>query len=396
VHLNLPFREPLLPTGAPLLDTPGRADRAPWLRTSTAIREPAATDVARLAAVVRAHPRGALVAGWGAGVPPDVAARFAEAAGWPVFADPLSGLRTAPHAVSTYEALLRVDTFARGHRPDLVVRVGAPLTSKVANAWLADVATVLVDPDDAWLDPEHVAHERVAADAGALLAALTELLAEPPAASWPAEWADAETRARAALDRVLDDDIACEARIARDIAAAVPDGGALVVASSLPVRALEWSMAPRPGLRVFANRGANGIDGFVSTVVGIAAAHEGPVVALCGDLCFLHDTNGLLGAGTSAPATFVVVDNDGGGIFSYLPQRDLAEFERLFATPQGVDLVAVARAHGATAERVAAADLPDLLAKETEATRVLVVPVDRPAALAQHARAWSAVATALS
>jgi 2-succinyl-5-enolpyruvyl-6-hydroxy-3-cyclohexene-1-carboxylate synthase len=396
VHLNLPFREPLLPTGAPLLDAPGRAGGAPWIPTSAARPEPVGADGARLAEMVRAHPRGVLVAGWGAGVHLEPAARFARAAGWPVIADPLSQLRTDPHAVSTYEALLRVEGFARAHRPDLVVRVGAPVTSKVANAWLADVPTVLVDPDDVWLDPQHAAHERVRADADALLGALADQLGEPAPDPWLADWSDADARARRALDRVFDDDIACEGRVARDVASAVPDGGTLVVASSLPVRALEWSMAPRTGLRVLANRGANGIDGFVSTVVGIAGASDGPVVALCGDLCLLHDTNGLLGAGSLPPATFVVIDNDGGGIFSYLPQRDVSEFEQLFATPQGVDLVAVARAHGVTAERVEVADVPELVAKEADTTRVLVVPVDRGAALEQHARAWGAVATALT
>ena len=396
VHLNLPFREPLVPTGAPRLDTPGRANGAPWMRTSVASLAPAATDVARLAALVRSHPRGLLVAGWGAGVSPEVAARFSRATGWPIIADPLSQLRTGPHAVSTYEALVRVEAFASSYRPDLVVRVGAPVTSKVANAWLADVPSVLVDPDDVWLDPQHTAHERVRADAEALLVALTDVYAEPAAGPWRAEWTDAEARARRALDGVLDRDAAGEARIARDVAAAVPDGGALVVASSLPVRALEWSMASRPGLRVLANRGANGIDGFVSTVVGIAGAHDGPVTALCGDLCFLHDISGLLGAPSLSPATFVVIDNNGGGIFSYLPQHDLPEFERLFATPQGLDLVAVARAHGVSAERVEAADVADLVAKGADTTRVLVVPVDRVAAREQHARVWSAVATALT
>src|SRR5262249_8329217 len=150
----------------------------------------------------------------------------------------------------------------------------------------------------------------------------------------------------------------CDARVARDVAAGVPDGTNLVVASSLPVRALEWCMVPRDGVTVHANRGANGIDGFVSTVAGIAQVAE-PAGALLGDLCFLHDTNGLLAAGAGTPnATFVVVDNRGGGIFSYLPARDLPEFETLFATPQAVDLAAAARAHGADAEVItSAADL---------------------------------------
>jgi 2-succinyl-5-enolpyruvyl-6-hydroxy-3-cyclohexene-1-carboxylate synthase len=395
VHLNLPFREPLVPTGAPLLDTPGRPQGAPWIRNAPAPREAPSDVAARLAVLVRDHPRGLLVAGWGAGVDPEVADRFADTAGWPILADPLSQARAGSHTISTYEALLRSEPFAGANRPDLVVRVGAPLTSKIANAWLAGVPTVLVDPDDAWLDPEHGAHERIAAEGQLLLVAVAEQLVPPDSGAWPAAWRAAEEHARHALDGVIDDDVACEGRIARDVAAAVPDGGVLVVASSLPVRALEWCMAPRDGLRVLANRGANGIDGFASTVVGVASAHAGPVVALCGDLCFLHDTNGLLG-GSLPAVTFVVVDNDGGAIFSYLPQHDLPEFERLFATPQSVDLVAVARAHGVTAERVEAADLPKLVAEATESARVLVVTVDRGRARELHSRAWLAVATALA
>jgi 2-succinyl-5-enolpyruvyl-6-hydroxy-3-cyclohexene-1-carboxylate synthase len=242
----------------------------------------------------------------------------------------------------------------------------------------------------------------VQADANALLAAVTARVGTQGTASstWADEWAHAEQRARRALDKVLDESIGCEGRIARDVSAAVPDGGTLVVASSLPVRALEWTMAPRAGLRVLANRGANGIDGFVSTVAGIAGSARGPVVALCGDLCFLHDTNGLLAAGplggNRPPATVVVVDNSGGGIFAYLPQQDLPEFEALFATPQSVDLVAVARAHGVIAERVDFEALPDLVREPTDTMRMLVVPVDRAAARRQHARAWDAVATAVA
>jgi len=398
VHLNLPFREPLVPTGAPFVDAPGRAGGRPWIRSSTARREPTSADVERMAALVRAHPRGLVVAGWGAGVDPDVAERFARAAGWPIVADPLSQLRTdgGSGSVSTYEALLRSDEFARTHRPDLVVRIGAPVTSKIANAFLDDVPTILIDPDDAWLDPQHAAHERLGVDAGALLAALTAELAEPGAPPWLGAWQHADQRARVALDHVIDDDLACEGRIARDVAASIPDGGVLVVASSMPVRALEWCMTPRTGLRVLANRGANGIDGFVSTVIGVAGAHSGAVVALCGDLCLLHDTNGLLGGDALPAATFVVIDNNGGGIFSYLPQNELPEFEALFATPQSVDLVEVARAHGVAAERVDLSALPKLVAEGTDTARVLVIPVDRATAREQHARIWAAVATAVS
>jgi 2-succinyl-5-enolpyruvyl-6-hydroxy-3-cyclohexene-1-carboxylate synthase len=396
VHLNLPFREPLVPTGAPLVDAPGRSGGAPWIRTSPARRAPAPDDVTRLAALVRARSRGLVVAGWGAGVDAALVEQFARVSGWPVVADPLSQLRTGDHSISTYEALLRVDGFPGAQRPDLVLRVGGPLTSKIANAWLDRVPTVLVDPDDAWLDPQHAACERVRADGDALFSALAAELAPPADSRWRDTWRNAEHRARVALDHVLDDGVACEGRIARDVVAAIPDSGALVVASSLPVRALEWCMDPRAGVRILANRGANGIDGFVSTAVGVAGAHEGPVVALCGDLCLLHDANGLLGGDALPAVTFVVVDNNGGGIFSYLPQHELPEFEALFATPQSVDLVAVARAHGVAAERVDLAALPKRIADGTASARVLVVPVDRDAAREQHARMWAAVATALA
>jgi 2-succinyl-5-enolpyruvyl-6-hydroxy-3-cyclohexene-1-carboxylate synthase len=405
VHLNLPFREPLVPTGAPLVDTPGRVNGRPWTVSPVAARVPDPAAVARVVELVRAHPYGLLVAGWGAGVSPDTAARFAERAGWVVLADPLSQLRVPQLAVSTYEALLRAPGFAASHLPHLALRVGAPLTSKVATAWLdPSVPQVLVDPDGAWLDPTRVASERVVADAELLLAAVAEELRESlipsvaeglgrpvPPSPWQSAWQDAESRARAAVDEVLDDVTEpIEARVARDVAAALPDGATLVVASSLPVRALEWSMKPRTGLRVLANRGANGIDGFVSTVVGVASANApAPTVALCGDLCFLHDTNGLLGA--SVPATIVVLDNDGGGIFSYLPPAELPEFEQLFGTPHGLDLVAVARAHGVTAERIESVDeIAGALACDD--LRVIVVPIDRAKSVERHRALWDAVA----
>jgi 2-succinyl-5-enolpyruvyl-6-hydroxy-3-cyclohexene-1-carboxylate synthase len=400
VHLNLPFREPLLPTGAPLVDAPGRTGGRAWTTSEPAMRVVDDATVARVADIVRAHPEGALIAGWGSGVDVPTAQRFAGAAGWPILADAISGVRAGPFAISTYEALLRDEGFAAGHAPSCALRVGAPLTSKVAGAWSrAAEVEMLVDPHGVWLDPEHRAAVRIGADAGPLLAAVADVLdAEQQATTpWLEGWRDAERRARTAIDAVLDESEAQhEGQIARDLARRLPDGAALAVASSLPVRALEWCMEPRGGLRIFSNRGANGIDGFVSTAFGIArAATAGPVVAMCGDLCFLHDANGLYNAPASAPVTFVVVDNDGGGIFSYLPQHELPEFEELFATPHALDLVDVARSHGVTADRVDdLGKLDDALAARE--TRVLVVPVDARRAVERHRALWDAVARAVS
>jgi 2-succinyl-5-enolpyruvyl-6-hydroxy-3-cyclohexene-1-carboxylate synthase len=396
VHLNVPFREPLVPTGAPLVDAAGRAGGEPWVRTTRGERQLDFDEVAAVARLVRAHPHGVVVAGWGTEVDADTVQRLAAVTGWPVLADPVSNARTGPHAISTYEALLRDDGFAAAHRPSLALRIGAPLTSRVANAWLAGVPHVVVDPDDSWLDPDRLAAHRIVAEPTRALAAIADAFGEPAAPTgWLEGWTAAEREVRIAIDKSLDaDEHMIEGRIARDLLRAMPDGSACAVASSLPVRALEWCMAPRSGVRVFANRGANGIDGFVSTALGIAqGVAPRRTVALCGDLCFLHDTNGLLGSSGTRNLTFVVIDNDGGGIFSYLPQQGLPDFERLFATPHGLDLVAVARAHGVSAERITdPGDWPALLA---DGPRVVVVPVDRSESVAGHRRLWETAASVL-
>jgi 2-succinyl-5-enolpyruvyl-6-hydroxy-3-cyclohexene-1-carboxylate synthase len=405
VHLNLAFREPLVPTGEPL-DSPGRPDGRPWT-SSTVPRRAEPADADRLAWMVDSTPRGVLVAGWGAGVDGATVERFAAAAGWPVLADPLSGARCGPHAVSAYDAILRVPDLADRLKPDLVIHVGAPLTGKVATAWLDEsVRRILVDPDGAWLDPHRAASERVVADPAALLSAIAGAIprATDPT-PWLEEWLEAEATARTAIDDLLDaDDEPFEGRVARDLTAALPEGATLVVGSSMPVRDVEAFARPRRGLRFLSNRGVNGIDGFVSTVLGVAFSAGGsvnaPVVALCGDLTFLHDAGGLLGAARRGiDATFVIVDNRGGGIFSFLPQADLPEhFETLFGTPHHVDLVELCRVHGLAATRVTKAG--DFVPAVHEAiagggVRVVVVPTDRATNVDRHRRVHQVVADAL-
>jgi len=398
-----------VPSGAALVDPPGRPNGAPWVGAQAPDCTPEPSMVRDLADAVRAAPRGLLVAGWGAAVPVQTASRFVAAAGWPVLADPLSGLRVGEQAISTYDALLRSPEFADAHLPELVVRVGAPLTSTVAGKWLEQAdATWLVDRDGIWLDPSRTATTRLHADPGALLDAVADLLESAPASHvWLDQWLAAERLARHAIDEVCDaSGDPFEGRIARDVVAALADGATLVVASSMPVRDIEGFAAPRVGVRFLANRGVNGIDGFVSTVLGVAAGGDrGPVVGLLGDLCFLHDGNGLLGArDRGLDATFVVVDNDGGGIFSFLPQGDPAvvgaeRFEELFATPHGVDLAAVAALHGLPCAVVNQASDVERVVKEAVragGVRVVLVRTDRHVNVARHEAVWGAVRTAIA
>src|SRR6266542_588625 len=274
--------------------------------------------------------------------------RFAAASGWPVLADPLSGARRGPAAVSTYDTLLRLPDFAAEHRPDLVVRVGAGPTSKALAGWLDEsVPQLVVDPEGGWLDPGRAAGGRLVADPSALLGAVAAALGQDAGAAgagakWLDRWRAADALARRAIDELLDGmEEPFEGRVARDLVAALPAGATLLVGSSMPVRDVDAFAAPREGLRLLANRGASGIDGLVATTLGAAAAGEGPTAALLGDLAFLHDATSVLGAARRPRgAALVVCDNDGGGIFSVLPQAGLPAryFEPLFATPHGLDL----------------------------------------------------------
>jgi 2-succinyl-5-enolpyruvyl-6-hydroxy-3-cyclohexene-1-carboxylate synthase len=403
VHLNLSFRDPLVGEPGPL--PPGRADGAPWHRVDAGA-SPGRAAVDELAAALAGR-RGVIVAGGGAGDPSDVQA-LAERLGWPVLADPRSGARlplvtTVAHA----DAVLRVEswTTSPAHRPEVVLSLGAPHASKVIGQWLSDVAScgaeiVAVVPPGRWLDPERVAGRVVMADPGAVVARLLDL--DPAAApdAWLPAWADADRAAGEAIAEVLSRHFEpTEPAVARAVVASAASGSTLVVASSMPIRDVEWYAAPREGLTVLANRGANGIDGVVSTAVGAALGSGAPTTALVGDIAFLHDANALVGAAVRGiDLHVVVVDNDGGGIFSFLPQAsqlDHARFELLFGTPHGIDIAGLAAGLGVTSRTVkAAAELePSFRAAQAAGgVTVTVVRTDRAANVAVHDELNAAVA----
>ncbi len=404
VHLNLAFRDPLIPvadgTGFPLpLD--GRAGAEPWTKTGPSAAVITGESNRHLADLLATVERGLVVAGETPGGA-EAALALAEWAGWPLMADPLSGARRGDMAVSAYEALLRQPAFAAGMVPDVVVRVGRMGTSKPLVTYLGpDVRQVLVDPDGDWADPGRSAEWIVRADPRVLAASLPSAHRAAVPSPWTARWLAAERAACGAIDAVLDaDDEPSEPRTARDLAAWCPDGTTLVAASSMPIRDLESFLRPRTGLRVLANRGASGIDGFVSTTLGAALAGAGPVVALAGDLSMLHDQNGLLVArGGGVDAVFVVVNNDGGGIFSFLPQAAFPErFERLFGTPHGMSFEAVAGLYRCGYRRVTvASDLTHAVGAALAEGGVHLVEVrtDRAANVALHRRIWEAVGAAV-
>ena len=402
VHVNLPLRAPLAPDDDPTwveaLD--GRAGGLPWTARGDDLAVPTATMVNDVAALIGDTERGALVLG-DVAVDAMAVAGFAAVSGWPVLADPHSNARTGDHVISAADLLLAGERFADAHVPDVVIVVGRPVLSRSVRRWLDAVADlVLLDADGAWLDPGRRIGRILRVEPSALLRDVAAAMDTHRTTHWLAQWQHAERQARTAIAKLLDAGATpSEPRSARDLADTLPAGALLVVASSMPIRDLASVMRPRGGLRIIGNRGASGIDGFVSTVLGAALVHDGPVVALAGDLSMLHDQNGFLLAGRDAiDAVFVVVNNDGGGIFSLLEYHRADGFEELFGTPHGVQFATLATTYGLGYHPlVRASDLAEVVATVTAAGGIHIVEVrtDREDNAALHHLLAAAVADAV-
>ena len=403
VHLNLPFREPLLPSGS------GAGAPPITYTTSSAAHRPVDLMPAFLREVSTGH-RVVVVAGR-LRVPPEGLVDLCAERGWPLLAEPLSGLREAAPESGRGGALsagplLAADAGFREHNhPDLVIQVGAAPTSRGVQELVRGADRLLIiDPDGLVADPDRRATLTIEDDPADVVAVLRAGRSSLPATrpQWLGEWHAADRKVRETVDTLLDSwDEPFEGRIARDVAAAIPDGGVLFAGSSMPVRDLDTFMSPRAGLRVLANRGASGIDGLVSTTFGIAEV-SGPTYALLGDLSVLHDASGLLwGARRGPGAVLVVIDNNGGGIFSLLPQASLArdEFELLFGTPHGLDLQAIARAAGAGVRTVDSAGVLVPAMREAATSggvQIVRVRVDRARAVELRGEVSRAVSAALA
>ena len=335
VHVNVPFRDPLVPAAQAAAEPlSGRRRLSQWTRFSGTVELPWTE-------------RGLIVCGDGDYDPAPLLG-LAGQAGWPVLAEPSSGARSGPNALSAYQYLISDRAFREAHRPDILISAGRPGLSRGQTALLraggAERHVVLTQAPGRWSDPARTATD----------VATQVRLAGSGTGSWLGAWLRADAAARSAVNELLDagEDLS-EPRLARDLARQLPDGALLWVASSMPIRDLDQHMRSRTGLRVAASRGASGIDGLVSSAIGAALAHQaaggGPAVALLGDLALLHDAPGLmLGPGEPRPdLCLIVVNNDGGGIFSMLEQAAFpAPFERVFGTPHHANLAGLAAAAG--------------------------------------------------
>jgi len=424
VQLNVPLREPLVAADGEAERASGAAAEAVPLLPS-ARRAPLPPEPAALTALAAetAGRRGLLICGpTTGGLPAETISGLGAALGWPILADPLSGLCTGAHAadgvIASYDAILREPAALGPLAPEVVVRFGAQPTSKGLATWLSRLHETgalrewLVDDAGAWRDPGASA-AMLRAEPGALAAALADAVADAPRTEvgWLAGWREADAIAGEALDAGLAEIDArgepFEGVAARALALALPDGGTLVCGNSMPVRDVDGFLPAlaRP-LRVVGTRGAAGIDGVASTAAGAAvvAAEEGagPVGLLVGDLSFLYDLTGLWAVRRhDLSLTVVPVNNDGGGIFHFLPQREElpALFEPWFGTPGGLDAAAATALFGGRH-----AELPAGAEAMREAIEgalgepgltVLELRTDRDRNVEQHRELWARVGAAL-
>jgi 2-succinyl-5-enolpyruvyl-6-hydroxy-3-cyclohexene-1-carboxylate synthase len=367
VHLNIGLRDPMDPVSDEgLLTDSGTPAPAGRPRVLVTRGEPEPQPL-------KAPARGVVVVGDAAAYP-DEAVAFAERAGWPVLAEPQSGARHGDNAITSYSHLAVVPPFLERARPEMVVSVGRPGVSLALPRLLTSASElVVVDPAEDWADPTRTASR--------VISRLGQPVQDRSDPDWLRLWRDADKAATNAIDRVLDDSDVSELRVARDITDAIPPGSLLFAGSSMPIRDVERTMRPRRDITVLANRGLSGIDGAVSSAVGAALARDpAPAYALLGDLSLLHDQSGLLTGHSVRPnLVIVVINNDGGGIFSMLPGHEKIEgFETFFGTPHGVALDHVARASNWPYTR--ADTMADLLrAVKEPGPRLVEVVTDRSA-----------------
>ncbi len=419
VHLNLAFREPLagvagiLPprTARDLVASNGEVDQPtgshPISRSGSSGGELPDADIRELASSLSSR-NGVIVAGVRAGrnlADAHAVHLLADHLGWPVIADGPSGCRLEVlGCITAFNGILKHGDFVEVSQPDVILRIGGLLTSKVLNAWIDDSTAQKygLDPDGPLADPDRSFKSPLVAPIADTCNRLRSAITKGADETWRDHWVAVERAAVNAIDNTLSrHPEATEPALVADVFTLLSEDGTIVLSSSMPVRDAEWFAPARSGVKVLSNRGANGIDGVTSTAIG-AALGGAPTALLIGDVAFLHDTNALLGLmRRDVNLLIVVLDNRGGGIFSFLPVHDLIDeetFEQLFGTPHDVNLLELAAAHGVPGERVstrtgAQAAIAGALTRG--GPRLVVVETDREANRLLHLEIDGAIHSAL-
>jgi len=400
VHLDWPFREPLEPLNDAVLDQPSdpiQLDMAHTVLSSNKIRD--------LAQRLEQTPRGVVIAGpmvqgsqWRQAVK-----HFCTKTGYPLLAEPLSQLRVDFKDVTVlqnHDHLLRT-SWSKEVAPDIVIRLGGPPTCKALKKWLEHhrCPMIMFDPSNSWADPSFTTSEILSVGNEAL-SAIAEII-DPTMADpeWQTTWRSANDQASMTINNILDSEPLLQAAVARELGRHLPLDHVLYVSNSMPVRDIDSFMEPHSdSLHVIGNRGASGIDGVISSAAGAAASGQ-PTTLLIGDLAFQHDMGGLIAARSlDITLTVVVLDDQGGGIFSHLPIAQVTEpavFDKLFTTPQHLPIAGIVEALGIEYQEVSDARTLADLVREPQGIRVIRIPIDSSHDIDQHLRIGRAVADSI-
>ncbi len=360
VHLNFPFRKPLEPVDAEgwLTAMGTKSGQRPYTHIERGILQPTGEQVAYLQEVIASHPRGLIICGprCPAGEFPAAVSQLSAASGYPILADPLSGVRFSPQ-VSTTDVLGGYETFLQGTQPswpepDVILRFGSVPTSKWLNNYLNHINPsyhIHIQESGNWADQNHMTSHFFQVNSIHLCHQLIPAISRPADRSWQQHWAKTETVCWSTASETLQD-FMFDGSVAAALLDQLPPDATLFVGNSLSIRHVDQFGRPqRKPLRLFANRGASGIDGNLSTGLGIAATSNRPTVLLVGDITFYHDSNGLLAVRQLGldKVIIVLVNNNGGGIFRRLPVAQFEPpFEEFFLTPHGLDFAPLAAIHG--------------------------------------------------
>ena len=417
VHLNMPFREPLVPERGPTSHSASFAEASGGGvgPTVTAATTSALDPQVRVNLADRLYgtPRGVIIVG-----PidcPDLntpVLALAHALRFPILADPLSGLRGEkpdPLVCASYDAFLRDPAFVAAHPPEIILRLGAMPVSKPVLQYLqhyGECPQIVVDGNGQWPDPTNLATDMIHADPVQFCLDVVEVREHHHATAshtWLDAWCMAEQTTRTALQTSINTLTATfEGRVFTELAQVLPATSTLFVGNSMPIRDADTFFWHAPGVRVMANRGANGIDGIISTALGVSAMQPAArTMLVIGDLSFYHDLNGLLAAKLhQLNLTIVLINNDGGGIFSFLPQADFpAHFEQLFGTPTGLDFALAVQMYGGTFQYAQSwQDFRERINQSFEigGLQVIQVSTDRASNVTMHRELWQQVAVALN
>ena len=411
VHLNFPFREPLLPElHFPSFLEGGRESGGCYTRVLTGNRTLEQQYMEMLAAQLKGVERGLIICG-----PHDdplfaaAAVSLAKHLQYPLLADPLSQVRSGSHekewVIDTYDSFLRDPIVLDQLVPEVVIRFGAMPVSKAVLLYLKRnpaCRQMIVDEDAGWRDPTLLAADMIYADAILFCQQLSALLTsasafeQPVLSGWAQKWLKVNEAAKKELHRQGKNDFLSEGQVFLELVQNLPCDVTLFAGNSMPIRDLDtFFFCNDRNIRIMANRGANGIDGVVSTALGVAATRT-PLVLVIGDLSFYHDLNGLLAAKLHRlNATIILINNDGGGIFSFLPQAKLPRhFETLFGTPIGLDFKPVVEMYQGDFARVASwNDFRDSLQKgiTSDGLHVIEICTKREENVRLHREIWDAV-----